>query len=162
MFKPVLLHNKGRNGGKECAHKAVESPPVVLQDQASKNDEATQRVVDKHHLSSSTQNPVQQLQQKKLFWKMERENGHNTVNVVQVVVFSGSHVYSHGKIKLEIFYIINKDCQKTLCEVEHNGSEFVCVTMLLSKVTEAIWTKRDCRFFSVEKRSMCHDRKNVA
>lgn len=69
MFQPVLLYDKGRNGGKECAHKAVESPPVVLKDQAPKNDEATQGVINEHHLSSSTQNPVQQLEQKELSWK---------------------------------------------------------------------------------------------
>ena len=74
MFKPALSQNEGRNGSSECAHKAVESPPVVLQDEASKNDEATQGVVDEHHLSSTTQNPVEQLQQEKLFWRMEREN----------------------------------------------------------------------------------------
>lgn len=83
MFKPVLLQNQGRNGGKERAHKAVERPPVVLQDEAGENDEATQRVVNKHHLSGSTQNPVQQLQQEKLFWREQTERvGHFQMHTV--------------------------------------------------------------------------------
>lgn len=67
MCKPVLSQNQGRNGGKECAYKTVECQPVVLQDETSKYYDATYWVVNKHHLGSSTENPVEQLQQEKLF-----------------------------------------------------------------------------------------------
>lgn len=71
VIQPVLLQNEGRDGGKQRPHEAVESPPVILQDEPGENDEATQRVVDEHHLGGTAQNPVQQLQQKELPWKTE-------------------------------------------------------------------------------------------
>lgn len=73
MLQPVLLQNEGGNGGKQRPHEAIESPPVILQDEPSEDDEATQRVVDKHHLGGAAQNPVQQLQQNELPWKREVE-----------------------------------------------------------------------------------------
>lgn len=69
VIQPVLLQNEGGDGGRQRPHEAVESPPVVLQDEPGENDEAAQRVVDEHHLGGAAQNPVQQLQQNKLPWK---------------------------------------------------------------------------------------------
>lgn len=66
LFRPVLLQDEGRNGGRQRAYKAVEGPPVVLHDETSKDDQAAQRVIDKHNLSGSAQDPVQQLQQNEL------------------------------------------------------------------------------------------------
>lgn len=74
MSQPVLLHYKCRDSGKKCAHEAVEGPPVVLEDQASKNDQAAQGVVDEHHLRGSAQDPVQQLEKEELLWKTELEH----------------------------------------------------------------------------------------
>lgn len=76
LFVPVLLQDESRNSCKECAHKAIEGPPVVLQNEAPKDDESTQRVVDEHHLGRSSQNPIQQLQQEKPFWE---NNGGNSL-----------------------------------------------------------------------------------
>lgn len=73
VFKPALLQYESRNGGEERANEAIEGPPVVLQDEATEYNEATQGVVDEHNLGSSTQNPVEQLQQEKLFWMRETE-----------------------------------------------------------------------------------------
>lgn len=66
MSIPVLLHYECRNSGEKGAHEAIEGPPVVLEDQASKNDEATQGVVDEHDLRGSAQDPVQQLKKEEL------------------------------------------------------------------------------------------------
>lgn len=71
VVQPVLLQDEGRDGGKQRPHEAVESPPVILQDEPGKNDEATERVVDEHDLGGTAQNPVQQLQQHELPWKTE-------------------------------------------------------------------------------------------
>ena len=72
-IQPALLQNEGRDGGEQRPHQAVESPPVILQEEPGENDEATERVVDKHHLGGAAQNPVHQPQQKEL--PCEREAG---------------------------------------------------------------------------------------
>lgn len=73
VLQPALLQNEGGDGGKQRPHEAVESPPVILQDEPSEDDEATQRVVDEHDLGGAAQDPVQQLQQEELPWKREAE-----------------------------------------------------------------------------------------
>lgn len=65
-FIPALLQDESRNGSEECAHEAIEGPPVILQNEAPKDDESTQGVVDEHYLGRSSQDPIQQLQQEKL------------------------------------------------------------------------------------------------
>lgn len=84
---------------------------------------------------------------------MERENRHNTVNVVQVVVFSGSHEYS----QLEIFYIINNECVRWSL-----GLGYIMAVSLSVSQCYYPRSQKSLQVFSIEKRSMCHDRKNVA
>lgn len=58
---PVLSQYYGRHGGHDGAQQAVQSPPRLLQEEAGRDEEPAERVIDEHDLSHSSENPVQQL-----------------------------------------------------------------------------------------------------
>lgn len=70
-LRPVLLQDEGGKGGEQRPHKAVERPPVVLEDEPGEYDQAAQGVVDEHDLGGAAQDPVQQLQQEEAPWKTQ-------------------------------------------------------------------------------------------
>lgn len=65
---PILFENDGRDCGKQSAHKAIESPPSILEDQPCEDDQSTQRVVYEHDLCCTSQHPIKNLKQDALFW----------------------------------------------------------------------------------------------
>lgn len=60
-ISPVLSQHNGRDGRDKGTQQTIQSPPRVLKEQASRDEEPTERVVDKHDLGHPSENAVQQL-----------------------------------------------------------------------------------------------------